>query len=327
MQGFSSDVVELLLGGNRESTNSSYQSAWNIWFHWCVRSNQDPLHPAGIGTVLEFLTELSKSGKAYRTINVIRSMLSSSLEKIDGMDVGKHPLVMRLMRGIYIANPPQPKYTGMWDTDVVLSYLETLGANAGLSLAVLSKKTAVLLALTSLFRVSELAAIDHASVVFTEQGVSFSLSKPRKSQRRSPLHVHSLKRISPPSIICPVACLETYDGISKSLRNPTVSYSCFLSLKPPHCPVGASTLARWIKEILREAGIDTSIYSAHSTRGASASKAASAGIPVESILKSGSWSSESVFARHYRRPIDSPSVAQAVLQPVVRFYGFEVTQD
>ena len=35
--GFSGQVVELLLGGVRNSTSATYQSTWNRWHSWCVQ--------------------------------------------------------------------------------------------------------------------------------------------------------------------------------------------------------------------------------------------------------------------------------------------------
>lgn len=46
---------------------------------------------------LDFLSLLVSGGKAYRTVNVHRSMLLSTLGKLDGFDLGKHPLVVKLM--------------------------------------------------------------------------------------------------------------------------------------------------------------------------------------------------------------------------------------
>ncbi|KAK4037959.1 hypothetical protein OUZ56_029982 [Daphnia magna] len=45
------------------------------------------------------------------------------------------------------------------------------------------------------------------------------------------------------------------------------------------------------------------MFSEHSTRGAAASKAFASGIPVERILKAGNWATESVFSKHYQRPV------------------------
>ena len=65
-----------------------------------------------------------------------------------------------------------------------------------------------------------------------------------------------------------------------------------LSAISPHKPVDSSAIGRWTKEWL-----DVGSYSAHSTRGASVSHAADAGIAVDSVLKSADWASESSFAR------------------------------
>jgi hypothetical protein len=46
-----------------------------------------------------------------------------------------------------------------------------------------------------------------------------------------------------------------------------------LSSNKPHGPASVPTIGRWIKEQLKITGIDTSIITAHSTRGVAASKA------------------------------------------------------
>ena len=72
-------------------------------------------------------------------------------------------------------------------------------------------------------------------------------------------------------------------------------------------------MGHWIKLLLSEAGVDTTIYSTHSTRGASALKAMGAGISIESILWTGSWTSEGVFSRHYNRPINKETFGEVIL--------------
>ena len=72
----------------------------------------------------------------------------------------------------------------------------------------------------------------------------------------------------------------------------------FLRVIIPNKPVAPSTVARWLKTVLDKAGIDTSIFKAHSTRGAAATAAANAGIITEDILKAADWSGESVFKKY-----------------------------
>jgi hypothetical protein len=97
-------------------------------------------------------------------------------------------------------------------------------------------------------------------------------------------------------------------GLMKSFgfRSPILGKTLFLRLKAPNKSVGASTVARWIMEVLTNSGIDVNLFSAHSTRGAAASKEFASEIPVERILKAGNWATESVFSRHFQRPVVEP---------------------
>jgi len=62
------------------------------------------------------------------------------------------------------------------------------------------------------------------------------------------------------------------------------------------------TLARWVKNILSSAGVDTSKFKAHSTRSAATSFAAKQNVNVTDILSAVGWSSEQTFQRFYNRP-------------------------
>lgn len=157
-----------------------------------------------------------------------------------------------------------------------------------------------------------MASIDRKSIDFSQSGIPLSLTKPRKYQRSGPLHVLKLKRFATNSILCRVACLERYITVSDPFRNQNSS-TLYLGLKSPHHEIGASTIARWIKSILQSAGVDIAIFSAHSTRSASSSKASAAGVPIEKIILAGSWPSESVFNRYYRRETVSINLTETIL--------------
>ena len=77
--------------------------------------------------------------------------------------------------------------------------------------------------------------------------------------------------------------------------------------------MASTTIARWLREVLRLSGIDVSIFSGHSVRGASTSAAAGAGITTNDILKAADWSSDSVFRRFYYRPVNDPTFGRTVL--------------
>ena len=85
-----------------------------------------------------------------------------------------------------------------------------------------------------------------------------------------------------------------------------------LSYQAPHKPVSKNTLARWLRQVLNRAGVDTAQFSAHSTRAASTSAVLSSGVPVDVVLRAAGWSSESTFTRFYRKE-PAVNMGQALL--------------
>ena len=106
--------------------------------------------------------------------------------------------------------------------------------------------------------------------------------------------------------------LRCYERATASLR-PEDTSKLFVAIVKPHKPVASCTIARWLRETLKLAGIDVSIFAGHSTRGASTSAAAGAGVTTADIMKAADWSTESVFRRHYYRPSHNASFGRAVL--------------
>lgn len=91
--------------------------------------------------------------------------------------------------------------------------------------------------------------------------------------------------------------------ITASLR-PNNDDKLILTFKKPFKSASSQTIGRWIKQVLSESGIDTSVFSAHSTRHASTSAAQQAGVSADIIRRFAGWSDQSqVFANFYKRPI------------------------
>ena len=90
--------------------------------------------------------------------------------------------------------------------------------------------------------------------------------------------------------------MEEYEARTKVHRIHDDDSRLFLSIFiRSYRPVTSSTIARWLKSVLSRAGIDTSIFKAHSVRSASASAAEDGGITTIDILKTAHWSSQSAF--------------------------------
>ena len=102
-------------------------------------------------------------------------------------------------------------------------------------------------------------------------------------------------------VLCPVKCLKAYEAATVSFRKGSDQDQLFLAISQPHGPVSSSTIARWLKTVMQLAGIDTSKFSAHSTRGASSSAAAMSGVSMHQILETADWSSAKTFKQFYWR--------------------------
>jgi hypothetical protein len=309
-RGFLNEVVKLLLESNRKTTATTYQSAWNGWIDGNNKRGSDTLL-LSLNSILQYLTDLFNSGVSYSTVNIHRSMLSSTLEAIDGHEIGEHPLVVQLLKGCFNIKPPQPRYNHIWDPEVILKHFKSLGENQNLSLKTLSKKLAMLLALSTVSRVSEINSISFQLIKITPESAVFSLLSLRKAQKSGSLQSCTLPRFS--GVCCPVDCLESYIRVSENLRSNQISSSLFVSVRKPHKPIGSSTLGRWIKTCMTDAGLDPATFSAHSTRGAAASKAVKQGVPIEYVLHAVNWSRESTFRKFYHRDLINFPVAEAVL--------------
>ena len=80
---------------------------------WCLERKLDPF-PTSITTVVEFLTYQFQQGFQYSTINTYRSALSATITPIEGEQVGQHPLVCKLLQGMFIIYVLQCNQHGMW---------------------------------------------------------------------------------------------------------------------------------------------------------------------------------------------------------------------
>ena len=145
--------------GEPKQTNRMTPSSVNGIRSWCIERSYDPFS-GPITNVVNFLAYLFKEGYQYSSINSYRSAISSVHEKVEGHNVGQHPLVTRLLKGIFHDRPPLPRYSGTWNVQNVLNYLEGLGENKFLPLKLLSWKLTMLLALTRPSRSADLSHLD-----------------------------------------------------------------------------------------------------------------------------------------------------------------------
>ena len=310
-QGISQSATNLLLASWRGGTKKQYDVYIKKWTKFCAERQADQFLPLVVD-VLDFLTELYEKGFTYSAINTARSALSSFVQLDDGSSVGKNPLISRLLKGVFQSRAPKPKYSEVWDVQIVLSYLKTLHPVDSLRLKDLSFKFLMLLLLVSGQRGQTIHMLDLNDMIVSDNGFTFVIVNHLKQSR--PGYQNPQLKLVPfeDSSLCVVTTCKEYLKRTKSLRGN--QSKLFISYVKPFKEVSRDTLTRWVRQVMAQSGLDVAKFSPHSTRAASVSAAHRASVNLDDILKTAGWSSECCFAKYYNKPIvTASSFANAVL--------------
>ncbi len=166
--GLSTEVVETILQSRAPSTRKLYGLKWRLFTSWCGDHQLDPVN-CPIGTVLEFLQARFSAGLSHSTLRVYVAAIASYHAPMGGQSVGKDPLILRFLRGVLRLRPRVRSRVPPWDLAVVLEALckPPFEPIEQVSERLLTLKTVLLLAISSLKRVGDLQALSVASIDFT----------------------------------------------------------------------------------------------------------------------------------------------------------------
>ncbi|CAC5398485.1 unnamed protein product [Mytilus coruscus] len=286
-EGFSKGARELLSASWRKGTKKDYCSKFKKFNTWCCTRKVDP-HKISLSQIADFLSYLFDSGLQYRTIAGYPSMLPTVYPPIDNFQIGQHPKIIGLIKGVFNTRPPVAKLLPECDLHIVLR-----------------------------MRCSDLQALrtDESSMRIQTKGITFIRHGLAKQDREK----HFGAKIFVPTYtentsLDPRKCLFQYLDKTKPLRKKLQQDQrgkLFLALCEPHKPVTSQIISHWIVQIIKQAYSDSESSGkrkihAHSTRANILAllwhffKAAS----INSILESADWSSESTFSRFYLRELD-----------------------
>ena len=296
----------------RDSTKKLYSTYLRKWAVFCLERNVSLTKPS-LPQVCRFLRSLSDAGLGYGALNSARCALSTILPAYEGHSFGTHPIICWLVKGGYERNPPKPRYTKFWDINLVFNLFKAWGPTKLLDLKKLSFKLAVLLLLVSSQRGQ---TVLNLSTEGMEMGgsVVFKMKTLLKHNRiGDPLDTLVFKEFTPCKRLCVVRTIRVYLKRTELFRGYG---QLLLSFVRPHAPISRDTLSRWVLLVLKQADIDISKYKSHSTRGATTSAARRLGVPLNLILKQGSWKSAQTFAQFYDKRLDedNAAVGQALLE-------------
>ena len=252
--------------------------------------------------VIEFLTMLFNNNESYSSINTARSALSCFLYNNTGISIGNYSSVKRFLKGVFESKPPRPRYSCIWDANIVLNYLGNFYPNEDMSLLELTYKLVMLLALITAQRAQTLHVLDLENIEFDIDYVFIRITDLLKQSNSRNMRLSwKLRFYDLNPSICVGRVLKEYIRRTEPLRKK--EKQLLISFHKPFAAVARSTISRWIKKVLYEAGIDVGTFKAHSTRAASCSRAKKDGVPIENILRTAGWANNSTFEKFYNKCI------------------------
>ena len=157
----------------------------------------------------------------------------------------------------------------------------------------LRRKVVTLLCLASFGCVHTISLIRKSNVDFlaNKSAIIFIYDDLKVKRRRRPRFILEFPHFNQDRCLSVAHSLRLYLHRTRFLRALS-QYQLFISYSPPHKPVTKDSLSRWVKNILRSAAIDVSIFTAHSVRGASSSASRSTGLSLPFILSREDWSTD-----------------------------------
>ncbi len=255
-------VIETIQNARAASTRSAYDRKWNVFELWCAQRQIVPFQCS----VAEVLC-LDK-GRAFSTIKVYLAAISACHVGIDRNTIGQHPLVCRFMRGARRLNRVSKPLIPPWDLSVVLNALfqPPFEPIDNIDLKLLSLKFALLLALSTAKRVSELHALSvpNSCMLFAADFSRVSLKTnpafvPKVSESAFACRPVDLLAFHPPPFsssveerlhcLCPGRALCHYVDRTNGLRK---SNQLFVSWADSHKgkPISHQRLSHWLVEAI-----------------------------------------------------------------------------
>ena len=307
LQGITGETLSIIIDSWREGTRKQYRTSISALINYCEERKISITTPS-LPELLNFLTLQSKKF-SYSALGTTRSALSSFIN-IDGFKVGEHPIVSRFMSGAFNRKPTFPRYVETWNPQIVLNHLKGYPDIKEMSLKQLTWKLTMILALVTAQRTQTLKLLSIDDMQTKAGEYVFPITSILKQtsangDRQRYLQPIVLKKYDYDKTLCVFTLLQEYLMRTAKLRG-SCSQLLICHCKP-HGPASKDTISRWLKQVMLDAGINTSVFKPHSTRSAATSAAKSANVPLDEIKATAGWRSSSVFAVYYNKPLFNDS--------------------
>ncbi|CAJ0940690.1 unnamed protein product [Ranitomeya imitator] len=251
-----------MLSAHKASSASIYHRAWKTFFSWCRLRGHPPL-VFSIPCILDFLQSGLDSGLALSSLKGQISALSVLFQR----RIAANLQVKTFIQGVSHVVPPYRMPLETWDLNLVLGVLQEppFEPLQDVPLSVLSWKVAFLVAVTSIRRVSELAALSCRApfLAFHQDKVVLRPSPAFLPKVVSSFHLNE-------DIILPSFCPQPKHRVEKALHTLDVvralrryisrtahfrKLDALFVLPEGHrkgLAASKATIARWIRSAIQE---------------------------------------------------------------------------
>ena len=185
--------------------------------------------------------------------------------------------------------------------DTVLDYLSLFWPLHKINLKELTLKFVMLIALTTGRRCQTLTFLNTSEQYMQKNDTCFNFALTEHLKQDKPGKVLGNVRLYkyPVRELWVYETLYYYLRATEKLRN---SSKLLVSYIEPYKAVTLSIIGHWIKTLLGQAGVDTEVFSGHSTSCASTSKPFMS-VFTDVIQATAGWTEESTFGKLYNRPV------------------------
>ncbi|CAH2107823.1 unnamed protein product [Euphydryas editha] len=291
----------LLLNSWRTSSLRTYKLAWERWIIWANQNNVSQNKPDG-SQLARFLADLhQKDGYSYNTILTYKSAVSTLCDPQSSERLSGHPLVKRMLKSIALTNPKISK-APIWDVDPLVEHISKINPDIN-NLYQISKYTASILLLCSGRRVHDLTLLrvnENCCSITPNHITLWSVFGSKTDSAEVRQSGWKLSRNTVNKSLDPVHWINLLITAGFDRRKLANCENLFITTCGPAKAASRSVIGGWVKNMLKESGINAS---AGSFRAAVASKSWIENSPLDEILSRGNWKSVNTFKRFYCREV------------------------
>jgi hypothetical protein len=312
--GWTEKSADCVSFGYAKSTISSYNVYINRYREFCVKAKVE--FPCQLPSVIaDFLIHVaSKSLKPRGVLNMAVSALKAYFRSLDlSVTVFSNEIDL-LVKGLVKSGTSVPAArTHAMPVECFVVLFKSWPSNSVLSIKDLRAKCVALLALSVMLRPSDIAPRSVVydpetkkvtNVLFTTDQIKFLENGTMKltlfgikndtSRTGFEVIVPSHSNVD----LCPVECLKVYISRTQSFRDKRLK-PVFLSLVRPYAAIQADAIAKVLRSVIFDAGLDVNEFSAKYFRPTGATVLIEAGHDPELVRKLGRWKCSTVFYDHY----------------------------